>query len=181
MADYSLGYGGVGSGMDITGMVEQLVAADRKPADNRLNRIESQAKFKLSAIGTVSSAFSTLDTALKALKSATAFDTRTVKSGTDTVVGASVLDGALLDFSEIGPDPSLAAFEDAHIETADALSVNAVFTTRMGFQDDVEFVFNPSTQQIHFRSRSRVGLFDFGKNRSRMQIVSERFAQAAPR
>ena len=53
MADYSLGYGGVGSGMDITGMVEQLVAADRKPADNRLNRIESQAKFKLSAIGTV--------------------------------------------------------------------------------------------------------------------------------
>ena len=96
MADYSLGYGGVGSGMDITGMVEQLVAADRKPADNRLNRIESQAKFKLSAIGTVSSAFSTLDTALKALKSATAFDVRTVKSATDTVAGASVSSGMLL-------------------------------------------------------------------------------------
>ncbi|WP_062355429.1 flagellar filament capping protein FliD [Pseudoxanthomonas mexicana] len=93
MADYSLGYGGVGSGMNITGMVEQLVAADRKPADNRLNRIESQAKFKLSAIGTVSSAFSTLDTALKALKAPTAFDVRTVKSGTDTVAGASVSNG----------------------------------------------------------------------------------------
>ena len=93
MADYSLGYGGIGSGLDITGMVEQLVAADRKPADNRLNRIESQAKFKLSAIGTVSSAFSTLDTALKALKSATAFDVRSVKSGTDTVAGASVSSG----------------------------------------------------------------------------------------
>ena len=93
MADYSLGYGGVGSGMDISGMVEQLVAADRKPADNRLNRIESQAKFKLSAIGTVSSAFSTLDTALKALKSATAFDVRTVKSATDTVAAATVSSG----------------------------------------------------------------------------------------
>lgn len=93
MADYSLGYGGIGSGLDITGMVEQLVAADRKPADNRLNRIETQAKFKLSAIGTVSSAFSSLDTALKALKSATAFDVRTVKSGTDTVLGASVASG----------------------------------------------------------------------------------------
>ncbi|MDR7070646.1 flagellar hook-associated protein 2 [Pseudoxanthomonas japonensis] len=93
MADYSLGYGGVGSGMNITGMVEQLVAADRKPADNRLNRIESQAKFKLSAIGTVSSAFSTLDMALKALKAPTAFDVRTVKSGTDTVAGASVSNG----------------------------------------------------------------------------------------
>ena len=33
MADYSLGYGGIGSGLDITGMVEQLVAADRKPAE----------------------------------------------------------------------------------------------------------------------------------------------------
>nr|WP_298156483.1 flagellar filament capping protein FliD [uncultured Pseudoxanthomonas sp.] len=93
MADYSLGYGGIGSGLDITGMVEQLVAADRKPADNRLNRIESQAKFKLSAIGTVSSAFSSLDTALKALKSPTAFDVRTVKSGTDTVLGATVASG----------------------------------------------------------------------------------------
>ena len=76
---------------------------------------------------------------------------------------------------------TLAAFEDAHIESADALSVTAVFTTRMGFRDDVEFVFNPSTQHIHFRSRSRVGLFDFGKNRSRMQMVSDRFAQIAQR
>lgn len=94
MADYSLGYGGIGSGLDITGMVEQLVAADRKPAENRLTRIESQAKFKLSALGTVSSAFSNLDKALGALKAATAFDTRTVKSGTDTVLGASVGNGA---------------------------------------------------------------------------------------
>ncbi|MEL1264272.1 flagellar filament capping protein FliD [Pseudoxanthomonas putridarboris] len=94
MADYSLGYGGIGSGLDITGMVEQLVAADRKPAENRLTRIESQAKFKLSALGTVSSAFSTLSTALNALKSSTAFDTRTVKSGTDSVLGASVGSGA---------------------------------------------------------------------------------------
>jgi len=90
MADYSLGYGGVGSGLDITGMVTQLVAAERAPADTRLNRVETQAKFKLSAIGTVSSAFSTLDTALKALKAADAFDARTVKSGTDTVLAASV-------------------------------------------------------------------------------------------
>jgi hypothetical protein len=41
MADYSLGYGGIGTGLDITGMVKQLVAADRAPADASLNRIES--------------------------------------------------------------------------------------------------------------------------------------------
>lgn len=90
MADYSLGYGGIGSGLDITGMVEKLVAAERAPADARLNRIESGAKFKISALGTVSSAFSNLDTALKALKASDAFDNRTVKSGTEATLSATV-------------------------------------------------------------------------------------------
>ncbi len=89
MADYSLGYGGIGSGLDITGMVEKLVAAERKPADARLNRIESAAKFKISALGTVSSAFSNLDSALKALKASDAFDGRTVKVATDSVLTAA--------------------------------------------------------------------------------------------
>lgn len=89
MADYSLGYGGIGTGLDITGMVTKLVAADRAPADASLNRIESGNKFKLSALGNVSSAFSVLETALKAMKSADAFDTRTVKSGTESVLAAA--------------------------------------------------------------------------------------------
>lgn len=89
MADYSLGYGGIGSGLDITGMVKQLVAAERAPADSRLNRIESSAKFKLSALGTVSSAFSGLQTALTALQASNAFDTRVARSGTEAVVAAS--------------------------------------------------------------------------------------------
>ncbi|WP_449466853.1 flagellar filament capping protein FliD [Stenotrophomonas humi] len=91
MADF--GYGGIGSGLDISGMVSQLVAADRKPADNALNLQQSKAKLQLSAIGTVKSAFDTLKTALEALKANTAFDTRTVtasKSGTDEILSASV-------------------------------------------------------------------------------------------
>jgi flagellar hook-associated protein 2 len=89
VADYSLGYGGIGTGLDITGMVKQLVAADRAPADASLNRIETGAKFKLSALGTVRSAFAALETTLKALKAPDAFDTRSVRSATDTVVAAS--------------------------------------------------------------------------------------------
>lgn len=89
MADYSLGYGGIGSGLDITGMVEKLVAAERAPADARLNRIESTAKYKISALGTVSSAFSNLEAALKALKANDAFDARSVKVGTDTILSAT--------------------------------------------------------------------------------------------
>ena len=46
------------------------------------------------------------------LRGFTVDDTIAYLESRATVVGASVLDGALLDFSEIGPDPSLAAFED---------------------------------------------------------------------
>lgn len=87
MADF--GYGGIGSGLDISGMVASLVAADRKPSDNALNLQQSKAKMQLSAVGTVKSAFDLLSTSLKALKASTAFDARLVsatKDGTDDIL-----------------------------------------------------------------------------------------------
>jgi len=95
VADF--GYGGIGSGLDISGMVSQLVAADRKPADNALNLQQSRAKMQLSAIGTVKSAFDTLKTSLTALKAVTAFDSRTVsvtKVGTDDILTATATNAA---------------------------------------------------------------------------------------
>ena len=74
----NFGYGGIGSGLNISDIVNQLVAADRKPADNALNLQQSKTKMQLSSIGTVTSAFDKLKTALTALKASTAFDTRTV-------------------------------------------------------------------------------------------------------
>lgn len=71
---------------------------------------------------------------------------------------------------------TLATFTEARIESADALSLTAIFTTRLGFRDEVVFVFDPAQPVIHFRSRSLLGYYDFGKNRSRMQAVGERFA-----
>jgi len=94
VADF--GYGGIGSGLDISGMVSQLVAADRKPADNALNLQQSKAKLQLSSVGTITAAFDKLKTSLTALKASTAFDTRTVtasKGGTnnaDEILTASV-------------------------------------------------------------------------------------------
>ncbi|HEL3865359.1 TPA: flagellar filament capping protein FliD [Stenotrophomonas maltophilia] len=94
MADF--GYGGIGSGLDISSIVSQLVAADRKPADNALNLQQSKTKMQLSSIGTVTAAFDKLKTALTALKATTAFDTRTVTAskggsgGTDEILTASV-------------------------------------------------------------------------------------------
>jgi uncharacterized protein (DUF1499 family) len=72
---------------------------------------------------------------------------------------------------------ALASFGEASVQTADASSLTAIFTTRLRFRDEVVFVLDASRQQIHFRSRSLTGYYDFGKNRSRMQAVAERFAQ----
>lgn len=71
---------------------------------------------------------------------------------------------------------TLATFSEARIEAADGLSLTTIFTTLLGFRDEVVFVFDPAQPVIHFRSRSLLGYYDFGKNRSRMQAVAERFA-----
>jgi uncharacterized protein (DUF1499 family) len=70
---------------------------------------------------------------------------------------------------------TLATFVEATVERSDALSLVAIFTTRLGFRDEVEFRIDGVTQTIHYRSRSLTGLYDFGKNRSRMQDVKTRF------
>ena len=50
------------------------------------------------------------------------------------------------------------------------------FTTAiLRFVDDVEFLIQPETNEIHFRSASRIGQSDLGANRKRMQAVREAF------
>jgi len=50
------------------------------------------------------------------------------------------------------------------------------FKTKIGkFIDDVEFIFDTKTQQIHFRSASRKGYGDFGKNKRRMRKIRRNY------
>lgn len=104
MADYSFGYGGIGSGLDISTMVSQLIAADRAPQDARLNKLEAAAKFKLSGLGSITSAFNTLKTALDNLQKADALASRKV----ETIPGTGVAgpDGAPLTATVSGSTPA---------------------------------------------------------------------------
>ncbi|MEJ6680482.1 MAG: DUF1499 domain-containing protein [Flavobacteriales bacterium] len=46
------------------------------------------------------------------------------------------------------------------------------FVTRLGkFTDDIEFLIDPTAKLIHFRSASRIGYGDFGKNKRRMKKI----------
>lgn len=71
---------------------------------------------------------------------------------------------------------TLAQFPEARIVHNDASGLDVIFTTRVGFEDEVAFRVDAARQRIDYRSRSRLGLFDFGKNRSRMREFAERFA-----
>jgi uncharacterized protein (DUF1499 family) len=76
---------------------------------------------------------------------------------------------------------TLAAFPEARMVSNEMLQVEAVFTTFLGFRDQVLFRIDAASQRIDFRSRSNVGRYDFGKNRARMLEFSARFAQEPER
>lgn len=58
---------GIGTGLDIKGLVEQLVSAERQPAANRLTGQESRANAQLSALGQLKSALASLRSAAESV------------------------------------------------------------------------------------------------------------------
>lgn len=72
---------------------------------------------------------------------------------------------------------TLAGFPEARTVSADEGALSVIFTTPAGFQDRVDFIVDAPRQRIDYRSQSRFGLYDFGKNRSRMSVFAERFEQ----
>lgn len=76
---------GIGSGLDIGGLVSQLVQAERAPQENRLNSNEIRAQSRLSAFGSLKSALSNFQSALSKLQ-----DTETYQQRTATTSNAEV-------------------------------------------------------------------------------------------
>jgi flagellar hook-associated protein 2 len=67
---------GVGSGLDISGLVTKLVEAEGAPKKLQLDKQEAKAQAKLSALGSLRSALSTLRDSLAGLKSVDKFQGR---------------------------------------------------------------------------------------------------------
>lgn len=72
---------------------------------------------------------------------------------------------------------ALEQIPEAVIVTDDGNYIHAEFTSRlMGFVDDVEFLADPASAQVHVRSASRLGHSDLGVNRERVENIRERMA-----
>ena len=71
---------GVGSGLDIEGLVTQLVAAERAPVENRLLRREASLTSDLSGFGTLKGVLADLQARSAALRQESTFTQRTATS-----------------------------------------------------------------------------------------------------
>lgn len=61
-------------------------------------------------------------------------------------------------------------FEGTSIVSEEEDFLHATFQTKIfKFTDDVKFYFDTQEQVVHFKSSSRMGYSDLGKNRSRME------------
>ncbi len=80
---------GLGSGIDVGGLVEQLVAAERQPVSNRLNLREARANAELSALGQFKSALASFQDSLDALGELDKFQQRITSVGDDTLISAT--------------------------------------------------------------------------------------------
>ncbi|WP_330945971.1 flagellar filament capping protein FliD [Thermomonas sp. LB-4] len=87
---------GIGSGLNVTELVGQLVAAERAPADNRLNAMETSTKAQISAFGSLKAALSGIEGALKKLDGAGGLPGRKATVATDAGFTASAGTSAAL-------------------------------------------------------------------------------------
>ena len=85
---------GLGSGLDITSLVGQLVAAERAPGELRIRRLSNQADTKISALGALNGVLSTLQSSLNGLKTVDAFQIRKAESGDRTAFTATATSAA---------------------------------------------------------------------------------------
>jgi len=92
---------GVGSGIDVAGLVNKLVDAERIPAESRLKSREKEINALISAFGKIKSSMSSLQTALSPLKDSASFQNRVATSGDDTIFGASATKTAATGFYNV--------------------------------------------------------------------------------
>jgi uncharacterized protein (DUF1499 family) len=69
----------------------------------------------------------------------------------------------------------LALRRDTTLVSSDDSTIRVEFRTLLGFVDDGLFVLDAASSSIHIRSAARLGYWDLGKNRSRMEEIRREF------
>ncbi len=139
---------GLGSGLDIRGLVDQLLAAEGQPATARLDRREAQLQAELSALGTFRSAVSEVQSALSALADIGAFRTRRATSTDSGILAVTASDAASVADYSISVEKLAQAHKLASGAFADTVSSatggnGGTLTFRFGTFSGGTFTVNP--------------------------------------
>ena len=124
---------GLGSGLDIEGLVNQLVAAERQPLENRVLRTENQITSDISALGALKSALSDLKAASASISDEAIFSRRNVSSSDPsklavTATGQPVLGAYEVEVSSLAASQSLAVRHQFASQTATVGTGTLTFT-----------------------------------------------------
>jgi flagellar hook-associated protein 2 len=87
--------------MDIQGLVQQLVAAERQPVEQRLTRREATLSVQLSALGSLKGAMADFQSALSSLKDISTFNKRSATSGNTDLYTVSASSAAVAGNYEV--------------------------------------------------------------------------------
>ncbi|HEC17348.1 MAG TPA: flagellar hook protein [Sedimenticola sp.] len=128
---------GIGSGLDIEGIVQQLVLAERTPVDQRLDSKEEDIQARITAFGSLKSGLSSFQSALADLTTAAGFQKTSVTSSNSSVFTAtasgSVTPGDFsIEITSLAQSHKLAS--KAFANTTDAVGTG-VLTFRFGTYD----------------------------------------------
>jgi flagellar hook-associated protein 2 len=85
----TLSSAGIGSGLDVAGIVQQLVAVERTPEANRITKEQTATTTKISGLATLKGALSAFQNVLGPLKTVEAFSARSATSGDDEIFTAT--------------------------------------------------------------------------------------------
>lgn len=107
---------GIGSGLDIAGLVSQLVAAEAAPVETRLAQKEARVQTKLSAFGSLKSQLADFKDKLDAMRTVNSFLARKAASGNEDLFTVQVSEAAL---------PATYSLEVAQLATAQRLTSGA--------------------------------------------------------
>ncbi len=161
---------GIGSGLDIASLVDQLVAAERTPVETRLNTKEATVQAKLSAYGMLKSALSSFQSTAAGLSQASAFQGLTATSSDSSVVSASASSSAIsgnysIEVSTLATTHSVAS--KAFTDTATVVGTGSL-TFQFGTYDSGGNTFTPngdkSIQVVAITDGSLIGIRDAVNN-----------------
>ncbi|ANJ68333.1 hypothetical protein A9404_06855 [Halothiobacillus diazotrophicus] len=99
-----ISFSGLGSGLDIQGIVNQLVNAEGAPQQQLLTSRQNSFNATLSALGQLKSGLSSVQTAVDALKNLDTFRTRTSTVSDTSILNATAIPGTALGTYQVEVD-----------------------------------------------------------------------------